>query len=74
MGLIIGTVIGILIAPRKGSETRKKIARSINDLSDFIQDNINAIRDDVNNEVNALADQVVEKVENVESKINEALV
>ncbi|UAY52867.1 YtxH domain-containing protein [Ferruginibacter albus] len=72
-GIVIGTAIGILIAPRKGSETRKKIAGSVNDIADFIEDKINAIRQEVHSEVDAVADQITNKVENAESKINEAL-
>ena len=37
-GLAIGTVLGILFAPAKGCETRKKIADKSSDLSDSLKD------------------------------------
>jgi gas vesicle protein len=68
-GVLAGVVVGILIAPRKGSETRKKLSDSVNDLSDCIQDIIEVTRE----KVNALADKGVENVENMESQLNEVL-
>ena len=37
-GLAIGTVLGILFAPAKGCETRKKIADKSSDLADSLKD------------------------------------
>lgn len=37
-GLAIGTVLGILFAPAKGCETRKKIAGKSSDLADSLKD------------------------------------
>jgi len=37
-GLAIGTVLGILFAPAKGCETRKKIADKSSDLADSFKD------------------------------------
>jgi gas vesicle protein len=34
-GVVIGAVLGILFAPDKGSETRKKVMNTIGDLSDI---------------------------------------
>jgi len=36
--LLLGVIGGMLIAPSKGSETREKLSRFINDVSDSIQD------------------------------------
>ena len=43
--LLIGMVGGVLIAPAKGSKTRKKLRRLFNDVSDSIQDIIEVFRD-----------------------------
>ena len=43
--LLIGTVAGILIAPAKGSETRRKLSKLFNDVSDSMQDMIDLFHD-----------------------------
>jgi gas vesicle protein len=68
-GILAGIVVGLLIAPAKGSETRKKLSKTVNDLSDYLQDTIDNARD----EVNDLADRSIAGVENAESRINDTL-
>jgi len=41
MGASVGVLAGILFAPEKGSETRKKIAQKTNDLGNSLQDSAN---------------------------------
>ena len=48
-GAAIGAVFGILLAPDKGSETRKKIAKKGNDLSGSVKDGIGKIGESINN-------------------------
>ena len=60
LGVAIGASLGILFAPKKGSETRKELKSkmldlvssakelSISDVSDMVQDKINEIRKDLN--------------------------
>ncbi|MBA2611244.1 MAG: YtxH domain-containing protein [Bacteroidetes bacterium] len=40
IGVAAGAVIGILVAPDKGSETRKKLLNGANDLGDNLKDKI----------------------------------
>ena len=42
--LLIGVAGGILIAPAKGTETRRKVSKLVNDVSDSIQDIIDIVR------------------------------
>lgn len=44
-GIAIGGLLGILFAPRKGSESRKKIANKGNDLAEKVKDTINKGKD-----------------------------
>jgi gas vesicle protein len=37
-GIVIGAVLGVLLAPDKGSETRKKISKGCEDLRDKFYD------------------------------------
>ena len=48
-GAAAGAILGILLAPDKGSETRKKIAKKGNDLSETVKDGIGKIGDSINN-------------------------
>ena len=46
-GIAAGAIIGVLLAPDKGSETRKKIAQKGNDLKDSIKARFSSLVDDV---------------------------
>ncbi|MES2799246.1 MAG: YtxH domain-containing protein [Bacteroidota bacterium] len=54
-GVAIGGVLGILFAPDKGSETRKKILAKGEDFKDLVQDKITGLMGQMNQE------QVAEK-------------
>ena len=59
-GLVVGLVLGILLAPDSGDETRKRIAKKAGDLKDAVTDKYNDIADTVSN-----------KYDRVKSKANE---
>ena len=44
-GFAIGLAVGILLAPEKGSETRKKIAQKSSDLKDKFSDFVDSLAD-----------------------------
>ena len=43
VGVAIGGILGVLFAPDKGSETRKKILAKGEDLKDLVQDKISGL-------------------------------
>ncbi|MEO6719982.1 MAG: YtxH domain-containing protein [Ferruginibacter sp.] len=66
IGVTVGAVLGILYAPAKGSETRRKLSRQgddlrnrFNDLKESFNDKIDDFRDDVND----MAYQEIERIE-----------
>jgi gas vesicle protein len=42
-GFTLGLVTGLLLAPEKGSETRRKISRKANDLKDKFDDFVDTV-------------------------------
>jgi gas vesicle protein len=58
-GLAIGVAIGILLAPDKGSETRKKIAEKGNDLKDMFNDFVDTLSDKIDS-IRGQAEDVAE--------------
>jgi gas vesicle protein len=55
--LLAGIAIGILIAPRKGSETRKKIVDDASNLRDDLSDLINGAAEKIKSGIAAAEDQ-----------------
>ena len=44
-GFVAGIVVGILVAPDKGSETRKRITERTNDFKEKVEDLVCSIKD-----------------------------
>ncbi len=57
-GVAIGGVLGVLLAPDKGSETRRKLAEKGADLSDTLSDTISGFGDAVKDKFNDAVDGV----------------
>ena len=69
IGAAIGSVLGILFAPDKGSETRKKIAAKGGDISDAVKKKYSDLLSDVNHEVSSLKTRANDAMENGAAKL-----
>jgi gas vesicle protein len=66
-GAAAGALAGVLIAPQKGSKTRKQIQKKVMDMSREMTDTITEKVDDLKDQVKEMVGKVKEKV----NKINE---
>ena len=55
-GFTLGLVTGLLLAPEKGSETRKKISRKAADLTDKFDDFIDSVSEKLDSFTNVAED------------------
>ena len=53
-GAVIGGALGILLAPDKGSETRRKIVEKGNDLGDSLSSFSDTVKDKINDVVDGV--------------------
>ncbi len=68
VGAVIGGALGILFAPDKGSETRKKIVGKTNDLTDALKDKFNALLEEAKAELEVAKEKALELTGNHQSK------
>ena len=71
-GAAIGAIAGILFAPDKGSETRKKIAKNTNEMGDTLKSSFNDFVDSVKDKYRHAKHEVEEVAEKAASKFNQA--
>lgn len=69
LGAVIGGTLGILFAPDKGSETRRKISAKGTDLSDGVRDKFNDLLDELKTDIEMVKTKAKDLV-NLESSSN----
>lgn len=68
-GLAVGALLGILFAPDKGSNTRRKIAQKGNDLKDNLQGNFNDFVASIEDQYSSFASSAEDAIEEGKSKL-----
>ena len=63
--VLLGIVIGILIAPDKGSETRRKLAGKLSDFGEDAEDYLADAADNIENKAEDIAGTVKSRVTKV---------
>lgn len=69
LGAAIGGVLGVLFAPDKGSETRRKISEKGHDLTDAVKDKFGRVVEKFRKEVDAIKEQANDYAENGRSVV-----
>ncbi len=69
LGAAVGGLLGVLFAPNKGSDTRKKIMAKGDDLTTNMKDKVNAFIDDVKSEFEAAKEKGAGLVDNAVARV-----
>lgn len=70
-GLAAGAVLGILLAPDKGSKTRKKIADKANDLTDDLKKGFTSAISTLEDKFSSLEDRYEDLSDDIQDKLKE---
>ena len=71
-GAAVGAVLGILFAPDKGTETRRRISEKSNDMAHSLKENFNEFIDGVKDRFSSAKDEAEDMAERGMSKIKKA--
>ncbi|MEN9964286.1 MAG: hypothetical protein RL582_1381 [Bacteroidota bacterium] len=67
IGLAVGGILGVLFAPDKGSETRRKISESGSNLKKGIKDKVNQTKQ----KVSQFKDELAESINGLDNSTND---
>ena len=70
LGAAAGAVLGILFAPDKGTETRKKISQKGSDLKDKFKSKLSGLVDDIANHYEDAKDEAIKMADTGKEKAN----
>ena len=73
IGVLVGAVAGLLLAPKSGQETRDELSKSLNDLSDKVTDLGRTVGTKVSSAVDRTRAQMAQKLGEISSDAEEAL-
>lgn len=71
-GIATGAMLGILFAPAKGADTRKKIQKKSNDYADDLKDKFESLSGTLKSNFDKLSIDGKSKFENVKNEIKNA--
>ncbi|MDI1233722.1 MAG: YtxH domain-containing protein [bacterium] len=69
LGAAVGGALGVLFAPEKGSDTRKKILSKGDDLTDSLKEKLNGFMEDVKKEIDTVKSNAKDLIEKGSAKV-----
>ena len=66
-GLAVGALLGVLFAPERGEDTRKKLSKTSKETTDVIKDKFNELIDDLASHFEMVKEDIIAEKEEVEA-------
>lgn len=72
-GVAAGAILGILLAPDKGSETRKKIMKKGEDYADALKDKFDELVDGVSEKLGTAKEEATNNIDEYKKEVKSAI-